>query len=69
MKTKFTIQFGDKEVVRDDLEAAIKKIWTDEGNKAGDIKSLSVFVQPDNSIAYYVINDGEKNEKKGEYIL
>ena len=57
MKTKFTIQFGDKEVVRDDLEAAIKKIWTDEmGKKASDLKDLKVYIKPEDNGAHYVIN-------------
>ena len=54
MKTKFTVEFAGKSVDKAELEKNIKKIWTDAGNKAADIKSLQVFLQPDNSIAYFV---------------
>ena len=64
MKTKFTVEFADKSVVKDELVKNIKKIWTDAGNKATDIKSLEIFLQPDNSIAYFVINDDFKGDYK-----
>lgn len=64
MKTKFTVEFADKSVVKDELVKNIKKIWTDAGNKATDIKSLEIFLQPDNNIAYFVINDDFKGDYK-----
>ena len=64
MKTKFTVEFADKSVVKDELVKNIKKILTDAGNKATDIKSLEIFLQPDNNIAYFVINDDFKGDYK-----
>ena len=64
MKTKFNVEFADKSVVKDELVKNIKKIWTDAGNKATDIKSLEIFLQPDNNIAYFVINDDFKGDYK-----
>ena len=64
MKTKFTVEFADKKVDKDELEEKITRIWTDAGNEASDIKSLQVFLQPDNSIAYFVINDDFKGDYK-----
>lgn len=65
MKAELFVEFAGKQVAQDELVKNIKKIWTDAGNKASEIKSLNVYVQPDNNIAYYVIND----DFKGEYIL
>lgn len=65
MKAELFVEFSGKQVAQDELVKNIKKIWTDAGNKATAIKSLEVYVQPENSIAYYVIND----DFKGSYNL
>ena len=64
MKTKFTVEFAGKSVDNAELEKNITNIWTEAGNKASEIKSLQVFLQPDNSIAYFVINDDFKGDYK-----
>ncbi len=58
MKTDFVVQYGDnKEYKRTELEEAIVKKWTDEGNKSSDLKSLKVYFKQEENKAYYVIND------------
>ena len=39
--------------------ASVKKAWTKAGNKVGDIKTITLYVKPEESAVYYVINGTE----------
>ena len=56
IKTSVVVQFAGKEVTEKDLIAAVKKAYTKKGNKAGDIKTIEIYVKPEESAAYYVVN-------------
>ena len=56
------IQFAGKEVKAEDLVEQVKALWTAEGHRASSIKSLEVYVKPEDMAAYYVIN-GKENGK------
>lgn len=56
------IQFAGKEVKTGDLVEQVKALWTAEGHRASSIKSLEVYVKPEDAAAYYVIN-GKENGK------
>ena len=56
IKTSVVVQFAGKEVAEKDLIAAVKKAYTKKGNKVGDIKTIEIYVKPEESAAYYVIN-------------
>lgn len=56
------IQFAGKEVKTRDLVEQVKALWTAEGHRASSIKSLEVYVKPEDAAAYYVIN-GKENGK------
>ena len=49
-------RFAGKEVAEKDLIAAVKKAYTKKGNKVGDIKTIEIYVKPEESAAYYVVN-------------
>ncbi|MGI6094282.1 MAG: DUF6465 family protein [Lachnospiraceae bacterium] len=52
------VQFGNKEILPKEVIARVKKIWTEEmGNKVKDIKDLKLYIKPEESAAYYVINE------------
>ena len=53
--TKIELQYGDKQVTEDQLVSLAKKAY---GKK--DIKSLNIYVKPEEGKAYYVVN-GEVN--------
>ena len=55
-KTSVVVQFAGKEVTEKDLIAAVKKAYTKKGNKVGDIKTIEIYVKPEESAAYYVVN-------------
>ena len=56
IKTSVVVQFAGKEVAEKDLIAAVKKAYTKKGNKVGDIKTIEIYVKPEESAVYYVIN-------------
>ena len=47
-----------------DLIAAAKKAYTKLGNKASDIKSLDIYVKPEEGVAYYVVNGTGSDDYK-----
>lgn len=52
------LQYLGKEINKDDLVKQVKDIWTKElKNKAGDLKSVTLYLKPEENMAYYVIND------------
>ena len=64
IKTSVVVQFAGKEVTEKDLIAAVKKAYTKKGNKVGDIKTIEIYVKPEESAAYYVVNgDGADDYK------
>ena len=60
MKTKKTIQFNGKDVTLEDVEVKIKDIWRQDGNLQKDIKSMELYIKPEENMCYYVINDTVK---------
>ena len=56
IKTSVVVQFAGKEVTEKDLIAAVKKAYTKKGNKVGDIKTIEIYVKPEESAAYYVVS-------------
>lgn len=56
MKSELTIQFAGKDNTEAELIAKAKEVYKAAGNKASDIKKVELYVQPENSIVYFVIN-------------
>ena len=60
MKSTLYIQSNGLEVKDSDLIAQIKKECTANGMKIKDIKTLNVYVKPEEGMAYYTVNDDTK---------
>lgn len=56
IKTSVVVQFAGKEVTEKELIAAVKKAYTKKGNKVGDIKTIEIYVKPEENAAYYAVN-------------
>ncbi len=51
------IQFSGKDIETEALVETVKNIWKkDMKKKVGDLKDIKVYVKPEESMAYYVIN-------------
>lgn len=59
MKTTLTVEHQGKQVEDKDMIAAVKKAWTKSGRKIGDIKTMTLYVKPEEAAVYYVINTTE----------
>lgn len=53
------IQYAGNEYATSMIYANIKDAWVAAGHKVANIKSLNVYVKPEENAAYYVINDKE----------
>ena len=57
VKATVNLQFAGKSYTNDDLIKIAKDVWKyDLGKKAADFKTLELYVKPEESRAYYVIN-------------
>lgn len=59
IKTALFVEYGEKQVEDKAIIASVKKAWTKTGNKVGDIKTIALYVKPEESAVYYVINNTE----------
>ncbi|MBO6114930.1 MAG: hypothetical protein J6P57_07725 [Lachnospiraceae bacterium] len=59
MKSTFYVEYYGKQIDQDTLIKEAKSIWTKSGKKASDLKSLNLYVKPEENTAYYVFNDDE----------
>lgn len=56
-ETVITIQFYGNEASVASIEEKVKAAFVAEGHKASSIKTLNVYVKPEEYSAYYVINE------------
>ena len=57
IKEKVFIQFNQKEATPALLIERAKEAWIAAGGKKSEIKSVAVYLKPEESMVYYVIND------------
>lgn len=58
MKETVYLQYLGKEINKDDVMKQVKEIWTKQmKQKVGDMKSVSLYLKPEENMVYYVIND------------
>ena len=55
-------QFAGKEILTADLAAQVTEKWVALGHRASSIKELNLYVKPEDSAAYYVINGKESGK-------
>ena len=54
-------------ITQEEIKKKVKENWTKvQKNKIKDIKTIKVFLQPENSCAYYTINDEGNDSYKIE---
>lgn len=57
IKVKATVQYQGKQVEEKDMIGNVKKDWTKKsGRKVRDIKSIDLYIKPEDDQVYYVIN-------------
>ena len=56
IKVKAVVEYYGKQVEEKDMIAAVKKAWTKSGRKIADIKTIDLYIKPEEGAVYYVIN-------------
>ena len=64
-KTEVFVQFAGQEFSEKSIMEKVVAAWEAEGKKASAIKKAKLYVKPEDSKAYYVINEGLKNGSTG----
>ena len=59
IKVSAFVEYFGKQVEEKDMIARVKKAWTSSGKKIGDIKTMELYIKPEESAVYYVINGTE----------
>ena len=60
------VQFAGKEFSEKDLTEAVTKAYEALGNKVSDIKTLDIYLKPEENTAYYAVNGEGSAEYKIE---
>lgn len=56
MKVNAFVEFYGQQTEEKDIVARVKKAWTKSGKKVGDIKTMDLYIKPEENAVYYVIN-------------
>lgn len=57
VKETVYLQYMGKEIDKEDIMKKVKEVWTKElKNKVSDIKSVTLYLKPEENKAYFVIN-------------
>ena len=56
VKTTVVVQAAGKEITMEEAVEKVNAAWVEAGNNAADVKELAVYVKPEESMIYYVVN-------------
>lgn len=56
---KSNVEYYGKQVEEKGIIASVKKAWISTGKKVGDIKSMDLYIKPEEGAVYYVIDGTE----------
>lgn len=57
IEAKTFVQFNGREVVTSDILETVKKVWVEKfQGKLEDIKTIEIYIKPDECKAYFVVN-------------
>lgn len=62
-KTAVIVEYAGRQVQTKDVVAAAKKAFT-KANKGVEIKSIEIYVKPEEHVAYYVVNGQGSDDYK-----
>lgn len=58
-KTSMFVEYQGKQVEDKAMITAVKKSWTEAGHKVGDMKTVELYIKPEEDAVFYVINGTE----------
>jgi SUMO ligase MMS21 Smc5/6 complex component len=60
MKTTSYVEVYGMQIAQAELIQTAKDIWKKSGKKVSDLKSLKLYLKPEDQMVYYVFNDDEE---------
>lgn len=69
MKTSIVLEYSDKSFDDAAIFAKARKAWKKAGNKIADLKSIDMYVKPEENKVYFVGNASYKNACTGDFDL
>lgn len=57
MKATVYVEYQGKQAEENEILSKIKEVWLEEGHLIKEIKTLNVYVKPEDNTCYYTIND------------
>lgn len=58
-KCEMFLQFGDYELRMEDVEARAREAYAAKGHNESDIKTMQIYIKPEERAAYYVVNHAD----------
>ncbi len=59
IKVNTIVEHYGRQVEEKVIIANVKKAWTKSGKKVGDIKTIELYIKPEENAAYYVVNGSD----------
>lgn len=56
VKEMICLQYQGKDITNDKMLSMVKSVWKQEGRNEKDIKSIDIYIKPEESQIYYVVN-------------
>lgn len=60
------LQYAGKEILAEDIVSKAKAAFVEAGNKEADIRTIDVYVKPEDNAAYFVVNGIGSDDYKVE---
>lgn len=65
MKSNVNVEFQGKKISDKILIDKVKENWKQAGNKVKDVKTIDIYLKPEENMCYYVINE----EENGKFLV
>ena len=65
-KTSFYLQYMGKEISTEEITQKVHEAWKTLGKNVDEIKTLNVYLKPEEAAAYYVINEETTGKVRSE---
>ena len=62
LKTNLYVEYQGNQTSSKDILAAAKKVWVEQGNKVKDLKTVDLYVKPEEKAVYYVFNETQNGK-------
>ena len=69
MKTSIILEYAEKDYADTDIFAKARDAWKKAGNKKADLRTMDMYIKPEENQVYFVGNASKKDECSGSFAL